>query len=309
MAAAVKDVEEEREWQAKLKKAEMQGDDEGRQRLLQSQLRRIDMEFDDIRAKEGLPPVERDDPFLGSLVDEELFQPPPPRPECDICMLPLPGRDRCTFQPCCGKTLCDGCIHAQFESSLQYNCPFCREPVPSGVNADETRIKMLKKRIEANDAEAMYMLGAHLQQGSMGLKKDTEKAFELWHRAADLGLNSAHTSLGIIAYEGKDKKKSIHHLRLAAIGGMSETRYHLGSLAYYAGKQNMELAMKHWIIAAEAGHDEALDAVKEGYKKGYATKEVFAKALRAHQSATAEMKSDQRDRAAQYRAINPGICR
>jgi len=44
------------------------------------------------------------DTMLGTLVDDELFAPPPPRPECPICLLPMPlDRNECTYQPCCGK--------------------------------------------------------------------------------------------------------------------------------------------------------------------------------------------------------------
>ena len=33
------------------------------------------------------------------------------RPDCDICMLPLPPpKIGSSYMPCCGKTLCSGCI-------------------------------------------------------------------------------------------------------------------------------------------------------------------------------------------------------
>src|SRR5210317_2467041 len=45
--------------------------------------------------------------------DEALFKQPPPREECDICMLPLPiNAEEQRYQACCGKVLCMGCIHA-----------------------------------------------------------------------------------------------------------------------------------------------------------------------------------------------------
>jgi len=50
------------------------------------------------------------------LHDEALFKQPPPRGECPICMLPLPifgegGVSTVTYQSCCGKTICNGCIY------------------------------------------------------------------------------------------------------------------------------------------------------------------------------------------------------
>lgn len=144
------------------------------------------------------------------------------------------------------------------------------------------------------------MLACRYFSGSMGLPKSNEKALELLGRAADLGLDTAHHSLGILHLlgkngVGKDGQKGMHHLRLAAIGGLTESRYALGVIAH---PNDTELALKHYIIAAEAGHDKSLEAVKELYARGCVTKEVFAKALRAHKSSTDEVKSDQRDRAA-----------
>lgn len=60
---------------------------------------------DDMRAREGLPPkyCHQEDLFLGTIIDDELFAPPPPSLDCPVCFLTLPDRDACTYQPCCGK--------------------------------------------------------------------------------------------------------------------------------------------------------------------------------------------------------------
>jgi hypothetical protein len=53
--------------------------------------------------------------------------------------------------------------------------------------------------------------------------------------------------------------------------------------------------VKHWIIAANLGDDNSLDALKDGYKRGIVSKEHFAAALRGHQAAVVDaMKSTQR---------------
>lgn len=62
--------------------------------------------------------------FHGTLVDDELFQPPPPRPECPVCLEPMPyERHECTYQPCCGKVRF---IHQLLNLYLlfTYNPPF-----------------------------------------------------------------------------------------------------------------------------------------------------------------------------------------
>ena len=43
------------------------------------------------------------------------------------------------------------------------------------------------KRVEANDAGAMYEMGAYYHQGRGGLLQDWKKARELYARAAELG--------------------------------------------------------------------------------------------------------------------------
>jgi hypothetical protein len=52
--------------------------------------------------------------------------------------------------------------------------------------------------------------------------------------------------------------------------------------------------MKHFIIAANLGDDEALESVKKGFMKGCVSKEDYEAALRGHQAAVDETKSEQR---------------
>ena len=85
--------------------------------------------------------VSNDDDITGSctdISDEKLFADPPPKEDCQICLLPMPhasgvSKVRITYMPCCGKTLCEGCV---LESEDEMNkggmkrwCPFCRIPI------------------------------------------------------------------------------------------------------------------------------------------------------------------------------------
>ena len=56
------------------------------------------------------------------------------------------------------------------------------------------------------------------------------------------------------------------------------------------------------MFAAEGGHNNSLKAIQTLYTNGLATKEDYAKALRAYQAHLAEIKSTQRDAAAAARA-------
>ena len=73
-------------------------------------------------------------------------------------------------------------------------------------------------------------------------------------------------------------------------------RHNLGCFEENAG--NYDRVVKHFIIAAGSGCSESLHNIKLLLKKGYATKDDYSKALESYQSYLAEIKSDQRDKAA-----------
>lgn len=148
------------------------------------------------------------------------------------------------------------------------------------------------------------MLGARYYEGMPPFKQNRKKGLELLNQAAEFGSEAAHLTLGLAHYNGvgvkKNDKKVLYHLRLAAIGGMLESRYFLGQAFLEGNPKNPELAYKHFLIAAEAGHDDSLKEVKTGYTKGHVEKDVFEKVLRAHKAAKKEVKSEARDKAAQW---------
>ena len=66
--------------------------------------------------------------------DEELFADPPPKEDCGICFLPMSGGlISTTYQVCCGKRLCYGCVIAANNEMIAGNmkkwCPYCRVPM------------------------------------------------------------------------------------------------------------------------------------------------------------------------------------
>ena len=64
--------------------------------------------------------------------------------------------------------------------------------------------------------------------------------------------------------------------------------------------ERYDRAAKHFIIAAKLGYANALDRVKEGYMGEILSKEDYEAALRGHQAAVDETKSEQRDAAATF---------
>eukprot|EP00984_Skeletonema_dohrnii_P029170 scaffold19562_cov128-Skeletonema_dohrnii-CCMP3373.AAC.2 len=216
--------------------------------------------------------------------------------DCPICCLPLSiNGKRCTVMSCCSKWICDGCDYAnllrQLSENLQVTCLFCRHRVPTTHKELEANAL---KRIAANDPVAMTQLGFTREN-----EGDYDSAFGLWTNAAELGDAIAHWALSIAYAKGQgveaDQTKKMYHLEEAAIAGHPQSRHNLGCYAMRSGKYDR--GVKHWIICANLGHDEAIKVLKECYKGGVVSKEEFAAALRAHQAAVDATKSPQREEA------------
>jgi len=240
-----------------------------------------------------------------NISDDELFKDPPPKEDCEICMLPIPyAQSLCrvgkTYMPCCGKVLCSGCIIASFtemeKGNMKQWCAFCRLPFPR-TSGEFT--KRYNNRMKVKDAEAFRMLGKCYLDGGGFVKKSINKAIELWNRAVELGSIGVHYYLATEymegRYVGRNPTIALHHFKMAAIGGHEKARYYLGLFEYDNG--NHHRAMKHFMIAARSGYDDALKEVGMGYKAGHVTKDDYASTLRAYKESQDEMSSEQRTKA------------
>jgi len=254
-------------------------------------------EVEILGAPDDAPPLPRANAGVTSFSsDEDLFKEPSERGECPICFLPRPlTRDEETYFSCCGKTICDGCLFAGAIDNRRL-CPYCRGP--QRISEGEF-IERLKKRAEAGDADGMRNLAGIYHLGSYGLPQNYNKANKLLLRAGKLGCAGAYHNLAVF-YENRegverDTMKAKYYYELGAMGGDVSARYNLGHLEKDAG--NVVRAMKHWMMAAGAGHDDSLKCIRF-FMRGEVTKDDFEKALRAHKYARDEMKSDQREAAA-----------
>ena len=236
------------------------------------------------------------------LHDEKVFKQPPPKGDCPICMQLLPSlHTGSMYKSCCGNIICSGCIHAVKIIDGGVNlCPFCRAPAP---DSDEM-IEQIKKRTDANDAEATCSLGLYYTNGQYGLPQNRTKALELWHQAGELGHTTAYYNIGMAYYNAdgveRDEKKALHYMELAAMGGIIEARHNLGVLELEGHAGNMSRALRHFMIAAGCGHTASLENIKVIFMNGEATKDDYAKALRVYQAYLVETKSAQRDEAAAF---------
>ena len=263
-----------------------------------------DYSMDDLTAAIGkLEGGTRD---TNDISDDELFKQPPNK-DCPICLLRLPLlRSGSVYMACCGKMICSGCDYAPVYDNLgnkiiQEKCPFCRTPPPKSKKEFN---EWLKKRVDLDDAEAIFQLGCYHHLGKNGCTQDYDKALELSVRAGELGSAEAYCGVGYAYDNGHgveiDKKKANHYYKLAAIEGNEVARYNLGFNEEKAG--NMDRALKHYMIAAAEGDDISLKQIQRLYThNGHATKDDYTKALRAYQAYLVEIKSTLRDKAAAAR--------
>ena len=194
------------------------------------------------------------------------------------------------------------------EEGINMNCPFCRT-LPA--NSDEEHVRRIKKCMKTGNAMAHFQLGLHYAQDwnsshesylKVGAKQDFQKANELFLKAGELGCTEAFYNLAS-SYEcgtgvERNESKAIHFYELAAMNGHNLARHNLGVYEEQAG--NYHRAYKHFVIAAKAGCEESLAGVKNGYILGYVTKVDYAKTLREYQTLCDAMKSDARDKAADF---------
>ena len=238
------------------------------------------------------------------LRDELLFKQPESTHmgDCPICSLPLSlDPSKSSMYDCCSKVICNGCSHAYamrvIEMRLQDACPclFCRQPQ---LTTDEEAEKQNMRRVEANDPVTLYQEG--IKQHKKG---DNRKAFEYWSKAAELGDVLAQYNLAHLYFDGKgvekDEGKSIRLMEEAAIAGHPFARCALGNYEWN-NNGNIERAVKHWIISATQGHDDAIKMLMDKFREGFVSKEKLAVALRAHKAAVDATKSPQREESEVY---------
>jgi TPR repeat protein len=149
------------------------------------------------------------------------------------------------------------------------------------------------KRVEANDAASIYLLGNSYRHGSIGLQHDHAKAIELYARAAELGCSKAHYSLGLHYKKVGDMKKAKFHYEAAAMAGHHEARFNLGVIENES--RNLKQAIKHWTIVASAGHFGAMNALRKYFEVGAVTRESIESILTEYNNSCAEMRSEARD--------------
>jgi hypothetical protein len=263
--------------------------------------------------------------------DEALFKDPPPKEDCPICFLPMPKNlISCVSLPpatiesvpiydfsivneelakkhmevyysCCGKIICGGCAYSFSAAGNIGKCPFCNSD--RGNKTEEESNEDLMKRVAANDAASISVMGNYYYRGRESIQQDRTRAMKFYARAADLGSSHAQFRLGDIYDDWGDLKKSKFHLEAAAMAGHELARFNLGLLEGKVG--NVDRGFKHLRIAASAGHFAAMHTLITFVEKGLVSRESIDSTLEAYNNSCVEMRSEARDN--YIRAIIEGI--
>ena len=233
----------------------------------------------------------------------DLFAPLPRTEDCAICMVPLSHNyDETGYQACCGKRItCWACVQ-----SIDSTCPFCREPIP--ICLDDVYTAQLQARCLQNDHNAFTQLGIMYWQGLL-VSKDFLKGLDCFIRAVELGSPEACSFIGAIYKEGNgvrtvavDKERAALFYRIGALRGCILARNLIGFSEYF-DLGNHEIAIRHWKIAAEAGHQDSLNLLKKIYNadgkipgKEFVSKECLESTYRACHEAQMEVWSEEREK-------------
>ena len=245
----------------------------------------------------------------------DLFAPLPPTEDCAICLVPISRLNSDTlYKACCGKEFCVACtleneeaIKKQNEENggkkILFTCPFCREPKPT---TGQELLLQLQSRCLQNDHTAFGLMGDVYWKGEWETAKDDLKAFDCWIRAVELGSPDACVSIGTSYDLGSgvavNKKRAALFQRVGALRGYIYGRQNIGCTEYF-DLGNHEIGIRHWKIAAEAGHQDSLSNLRHIYNangkkpgKEFISKEYLDKVRRACREAQEEVKSEEREK-------------
>ena len=258
------------------------------------------------------------------LRDEALFKDPPPKEDCPICFLPMPVKLLCCisllpatllsvpiydyafvnqelelgdtdmegYYPCCGKSICRGCVDSFYKSGNIGKCPYCK--AERRKKTDEEMVEEMTKRVEANDPVSICVLANSYHHG-VGFQQDHARAIVLYAKAAELGCSQAHYYLGELYENGGDLKKAKFHREAAAMAGHEVARYSLGCMDHTSGHQDR--ALKHWKISASAGYYHSMQILIILFNQGIVSRDSVDSTLTSYNNSCAEMRSEARNAA------------
>ncbi len=154
-----------------------------------------------------------------------------------------------------------------------------------------TQSLRILRRLASNQhhAPAMYFLGTLYGTGGLGLEKDYEKAYELYHKSAKMDYGPAMYRTAVCNEVGagvkRDNMKAINWLKKASARGEGAAMYKLGMINLYGlmGQPRSFAEAVQWLMRASSRADaenphslheigrlyETADTIKENHNSDY----------------------------------------
>ena len=236
--------------------------------------------------------------------------------DCPICMRPLPiittNNDPSlvvSYCVTCGKNVCMECVISVGVVQCKSNggdvdkaaekamiCPFCRTSA-SIYKTHEAELVQLMKRANAGDSEAMYHLGESYFHGDRGLPQDKDEGLKWYHCAIEAGCGRAACNIGNLLVAGngveQDTEKALEYYQKAVELGWIPAFCNIGLLLMRQGEVEESYINLRKAIMCGLSKDFLFEILRDGFLRGYITKEEYAFTLRENQSARNEMESEQ----------------
>ncbi len=159
------------------------------------------------------------------------------------------------------------------------------------VKDEEEALKLWKQSLpglergtKKEDPYSMLILGGLLLQDRLG-EKDPGKAFDLFTKAAELGLPVAMNNIGLMFYEGngveQDYARAMEWFKKAAELGYPEAMYNIGWMFYEGNgvEQDYARAMEWFKKAAELGYPVAMNNIGLMFYDGNGVEQDYARAM------------------------------
>ena len=130
-------------------------------------------------------------------------------------------------------------------------------------------LQWLRRAAEGGLLRAQLDLGGIYYAGGHGLEADARQAYDWFQKAAAQGSKEAEVFMGMLQYEGrlgeKNVQEAMKHWRIAAEAGIAEGQYRLGRLLAQTDETRQEGV--DWLVKASAAVPQAATALGNLYYK------------------------------------------
>lgn len=236
----------------------------------------------------------------------DLLAPMAEREECPICLIPLPfDESEIAFMTCCGKQICNGCSYKSMLTyrnngvpTEEFKCAHCRRLI-----SKSNPTKELKRLIKKNNAQAFIQMGIRYANGE-GVFQSNTKALEMFIKSAELGNAPSYFKIGQAYKEGigveQDESKALDFYEVSAKKGYFFAHKFLAD--FHGRNGDIHTSMRHIKVTASAGDQESMAMMMKFYKDKLLSKEELTQILRAHQTSSNELRTNDRDEACAFYA-------